>query len=173
MSTVYLALGSNVGDSAAAIEQAVFLLGEKITNIRQAPLYHSKAAGFTDQPDFLNTAVCGQTELTPRELLAFCQATEVAVGRIRRFHWGPREIDIDILLYDDLVIDEPDLSIPHARLLERDFMLRPLLDLNPDAQDPRTKQLLKEVLKSLSSENTSIIFPPPGDDTSDQTRSRS
>src|SRR5207253_47825 len=104
MTEVYLALGSNVGDSQAYITKAVKLLGSDIKNIRQAPIYRSKAVGYTDQPDFLNTAIQGRTALSPQELFKFIKEIEQRIGRIERFRWGPREIDIDIILYDNQIL---------------------------------------------------------------------
>jgi len=156
MNRVYLALGSNVGNSWANIDHGTILLSAKITRLEEAPRYLSRAAGFTDQSDFLNTAVAGETELTPQELLVFCQSIEVKVGRIRRFHWGPRELDIDILLYNQLVLDEPNLVIPHPRLNERDFMLQPLVDLAPELVDPKTQTPFADILQQLPSESRSV-----------------
>ena len=112
MNTVYLALGSNVGDSRAAIAQAISLLKPHLHQLLQAPLYQSKAVGYTDQPDFLNTAISGQTALTPLELLSLVKSIEQQVGRIERFRWGPREIDIDIILYGETIKESDKLTIP-------------------------------------------------------------
>jgi len=136
MTTVYLALGSNVGDSKKHLERAKDYLSEKIHGITSAPTYRTKAVGYTDQKDFLNTVVQGETELSPRELLNFTQETEQKVGRVKRFRWGPREIDIDIIFYGDLMFNEKGLTIPHARFRERDFVLRPLCDLSSSFLDP-------------------------------------
>lgn len=156
MATVYLALGSNVGKGDQQVDKAITLLHEQLTDITEAPRYMSMAVGFTDQADFMNTAVVAETELSPRELLAFTQYVEQTVGRIRRFRWGPREIDIDIIFYDDLVIDEPDLTIPHPRFSERDFVLRPIADLNPDLIDPVSKMTVSELYEKLPASNRSI-----------------
>jgi 2-amino-4-hydroxy-6-hydroxymethyldihydropteridine diphosphokinase len=155
MTDIYLALGSNMGDSAALIDQAVKLLREKVSDIKQAPLYHSKAYGYTDQPDFFNTALFGQTELGPEELLEFVKEVEREVGRVKRFRWGPREIDIDIIFYGNETIDHPHLHIPHADFANRDFVLKPLCDLNPDFKDPRSKLSMKDLLNKLP---TSVLM---------------
>lgn len=136
METVYLALGSNVGDPAANIEKATNLLGKNIHTILQAPIYRSKAVGYIDQPDFLNTAICGQTDLSPEELFKFAKQIEAEVGRVERFRWGPREIDIDIIFYGQQIIRTEQLTIPHPRFAERDFVLKPLTDLSPQLIDP-------------------------------------
>lgn len=157
MMTVYLALGSNVGDSRANIAQAVQLLDSAIRQIKQAPLYTSKAVGYTDQPDFLNTAVSGQTNLTPEELLEFIDKIEQQVGRTASFHWGPREIDIDIILYGDQVLKTDKLTIPHPRFRDRDFVLQPLNDLNPALVDPVSGQTVEQLLNKIEPSRRSII----------------
>jgi 2-amino-4-hydroxy-6-hydroxymethyldihydropteridine diphosphokinase len=142
MTEVYLALGANVGDRHANIEQAIKLLGEKITNLKVAPVIETKAVGYTDQPDFLNTAIRGQTDLEPEELLKFIKSVEQKVGRTETFRWGPREIDIDIIFYGDQTLKIKHLTIPHPEYKNRDFVLRPLLALNPDLKDPVTNEPL-------------------------------
>jgi len=159
--TIYLALGSNVGDSAANIQQAIELMRSKITDISEAPIYSSKAVGYTDQPDFLNTAVRGQTELQPLELLKFVKNIEQQVGRIQRFRWGPREIDIDIIFYGDQVIEMPSLTIPHPRFAERDFVLRPISDLSPHRIDPTSGKTVSELLEKLPASSLAIYGTKP------------
>lgn len=156
MATIFLALGSNVGDSQAHIEKAIELLGEKVGNITRAPIYISKAVGFTEQPDFLNTAIKGQTDLKPRELLRFVKDVEQKVGRIQRFRWGPREIDVDIIFYASEVMDKPGLTIPHPRFKERDFVLKPICDLNPEYVDPLTRLSVQTLLSNLPESDLSI-----------------
>src|SRR5258706_7388759 len=136
MHKIFLALGSNVGDKAKNIETAIALLAEKIKDIHVASLYTTKPVGYVDQDNFVNTALSGDTDLTPEELLKFVKDIEQQVGRIYRFRWGPREIDIDILFYDDVVIKQERLEIPHPRLHERDFVLVPLSDIAPDLIHP-------------------------------------
>lgn len=156
MAVVYLALGSNVGVGDRQFDKAIKSLREHLTDIEQAPRYSSKAVGFTDQPDFLNTVIRAQTDLSPKELLAFTQMVEQKVGRIRRFHWGPREIDIDIIFYDNRIIDDPGLSIPHPRFAERDFVLKPLNDLNPELVDPISKLTVRELYAKLPKNSRAI-----------------
>lgn len=157
MATVFLALGSNVGDSRRHIEKAVELLGGSVHNITRAPLYTSKAFGVTNQPDFVNTALRGETDLAPLALLAFVKNVEAKVGRVKRYRWGPREIDIDIIFYDDLVLTDPMLTIPHAGLRERDFVLRPLNDIDPTYIDPLSKRSVRELLAKLSQDEAYIL----------------
>ena len=156
MTKVFLAIGSNVGDSRQNIQKAVGLLREKVHEIKRAPIYTSKAVGYTDQPDFLNTVVAGETELEPKELLKFIKDIEKKVGRVKRFRWGPREIDIDIIFYGDAIVDEPGLNIPHARFVERDFVLRPLCDLEPDFTDPVSQKTIVQLYAQLPKNTYSI-----------------
>lgn len=156
MAEVYLALGSNVGSGDVHLDQAIKLLESAVSNIKQAPRYTSKAVGFTEQADFLNTVISGETALKPQELLVFIQQVEQEVGRIRRFRWGPREIDIDIIFYDGQIINNPDLSIPHPRFSERDFVLQPLCDLKSDFIDPISKLTVHELYEKLPKEALSI-----------------
>ena len=157
MAVVFLALGSNVGDSVAYIDQAILLLSEHVTSISGAPLYSSKAVGYTDQPNFINTVIKGSTKLSPQSLLRFVKKVERQVGRIYRFRWGPREIDIDIIFYGNQIVDKPSLTLPHARFRERDFVLRPLCDLAPTYVDPVTKQTVQELLHRLPATALAIL----------------
>lgn len=157
MVTVYLALGSNVGDSPQNISKAISLLGNILHEIKKAPLYVSRAVGYTDQPDFFNTAISGQTELSPQDLLRAVSEVEHQVGRVKRFRWGPREIDIDIILYGDQVLETEELTIPHPHFRERDFVLQPLTDLNSQLIDPTGQQTLKQLLDQLDPTQRSIL----------------
>ncbi len=157
MAVVYLAMGSNVGDTKQHIADAQELLCEAIDCGESALLYTTKAVGYTDQADFLNTAVCGETTLTPKELLKFIKGVEEKIGRTKTFRWGPREIDIDIIFYDDLVLDEPGLTIPHPRLAERDFVLQPICDMCPDFVDPRSKKSVKTLLEAIPAPKRAIL----------------
>jgi 2-amino-4-hydroxy-6-hydroxymethyldihydropteridine diphosphokinase len=157
VTTVYLALGSNVGDSAQYIAKAVNLLGSALQDIQQAPLYTSKAVGYTDQADFLNTAISGQTELAPQALLQAIHGVEQQVGRVKRFRWGPREIDIDIIFYDNQTLKTENLTIPHPSFRERDFVLRPLVDLSSKMVDPVSQKTVKQLLDALEPSRLSII----------------
>ena len=131
MHTIFLALGTNLGDREKNIKEALKLLKEKVIGMKLASIYESKPQGRINQSNFLNSALKGKTSLSPQELLHFVKGIERKMGRVDRGINGPREIDIDILFYDDIVLDTPDLKIPHPRISERDFVLRPLLDLAP------------------------------------------
>lgn len=156
MTTVYLALGSNVGDSESNIARAVELLRSEVKDIKLAPLYKTKPVGYTDQPDFVNTALSGKTDLAAKALLAFVKDVEQRVGRIERFRWGPREIDIDIIFYGKQVISTPVLTVPHPLFQERDFVLKPLCDLNPQLTDPRSQETVTELLSALGPDQASL-----------------
>ena len=157
MKRVFLGLGSNVGDKKKNIETAVKLLSEKIYNIKMADIYISKAVGYENQEEFLNTAISGFTDLDVEELFKFIKKVEKEAGRKFRFRWGPREIDIDILFYNDLIFENEQIQIPHPRIQERDFVLKPLLDLDENLIHPVLKKSVKTLLNQLKEEDLSII----------------
>lgn len=129
----YIGLGSNRGDREQNLRWAVRMLREApgVTVRRVAPLYRTAPVGVTDQPEFLNTVVEVTTILSPRELLASLLTIEKLLGRTRGRRWGPRVIDLDLLLYGTESINAPDLAVPHPRLAERAFVVVPLADLAP------------------------------------------
>jgi len=149
MKKIFLGIGSNVGDRKENIYKAISLLKEKITDMKVAPIYISKAVGYENQANFFNTVVRGFTKLSPYELLSFTQEVERKTGRIYRFKWGPREIDIDILFYEDLILKTDNLTIPHQYAHKRDFVLLPLIDLEEDFIHPVLKKSVKEILEDL------------------------
>lgn len=138
MSTAYLGLGSNLNNPVQQILTAINELNESehITVIKQSKLYRSKAQGYTEQDDFINAVVQIQTELSASALLASCQAIEQIHHRQRVIRWGPRTLDIDILLFDELTIHDETLTLPHPRMLDRDFVIYPLLEITPKLQLP-------------------------------------
>lgn len=132
---VFIALGTNLGDRRANLLRAIELLREKVQITRLSSLYETEAAYVTDQPEFMNMALVGRIDpdaLSPRELLRFVNDIERRMGRERLVRYGPRVIDVDILSYGDQHILEPDLIIPHPRIVERDFVLAPLREIAPD-----------------------------------------
>ena len=133
MTRAYIGVGANLGDRQATIRAAVAAL-RGVVGVSQ--LRETDPVGVVDQPPFLNGAVVLETELSPRELLDALLAVEREHGRERRERWGPRTIDLDLLLYGDETIDEPGLTVPHPRLHERRFALEPLLDLDPELAIP-------------------------------------
>jgi 2-amino-4-hydroxy-6-hydroxymethyldihydropteridine diphosphokinase len=159
--TAYIGLGSNVGDRLANLQAALYALEP----IAVSPIYETEPWGYTEQDPFLNAVAEIKTDLEPTALLQRLKDIEQQVGRRATFRYGPREIDIDILLYDDLVMDEDGLSIPHPRLHERAFMLRPLADLAPELIIPPGEQSVSELLAAL---DQSGIRPYTVPDTEDQ-----
>ena len=136
MTEALLALGGNVGDSRVILNRAVTLLcerGDIVLKARSAD-YLTPPWGFKYQAPFVNLALVVETSLSPRDLLARCQAVELQLGRDRAHEkrWGPRTADVDIIAYGDLEIDELGLTLPHPRLFERAFVLRPLVEIAPD-----------------------------------------
>jgi 2-amino-4-hydroxy-6-hydroxymethyldihydropteridine diphosphokinase len=132
----FIALGSNLGDRMTNLEGARGALQPALHILAQSPVYETAPWGYTDQPNFLNQVIKAETDLTPEQLLATLKSAEVTLGRTPTFRYGPRTIDLDLLLYDDLVMDTPQLTIPHPRLTERAFVLYPLADLTPDLRHP-------------------------------------
>jgi 2-amino-4-hydroxy-6-hydroxymethyldihydropteridine diphosphokinase len=131
----YLGLGSNLGDRLAHLQRAVDLLAATagVTVVAVSRVYETEPIG-PDQPDYLNAVVALDTELAPRALLRVAQSLEEDAHRVRREHWGPRTLDVDVLLVGDEQVDEPDLEIPHPRLHERAFARIPLADVAPEGE---------------------------------------
>jgi 2-amino-4-hydroxy-6-hydroxymethyldihydropteridine diphosphokinase len=129
----YVGVGANLGDREATIRAALAALPDVVA---VSELRETAPVGVVDQPPFLNGAAALETELSPRELLDVLLAVERRLGRERRERWGPRTIDLDLLLHGDDLVDEPGLTVPHPRLHERRFALEPLLDLDPDLVVP-------------------------------------
>lgn len=150
MDTVYLGLGSNLGDRPANLRRALKELGCALEIHEVSSVYESEAAGFLEQPDFLNMVVRGKTDLAPDRLLAVAQRIERHMGRRWSFRNAPRPIDIDILLYGMRVMDTPALQLPHPRILERTFVMRPLVEIAPDERHPITHRRLAEHLESAT-----------------------
>ncbi len=157
MHTVFLALGANVGNKKENIAKAIELLSQKVRIVKKAPIYETKPWGYTEQENFLNTVIMAETDVSPEELLAFVKQIEEKVGRQKRFQNGPREIDIDILFYDDLVLNTPNLTIPHALLHVRDFVLQPLADIAPDFVHPILHKTVQQLLERVPEVEKVII----------------
>lgn len=134
----YIGLGSNLEQPAAQLARAVSELAglPKSTLVAQSPFYASRPVGPQDQPDFVNGAVHLRTDLSAHELLDCLQAIEQAHGRERLRHWGPRTLDLDLLLFGQVTLKDARLTVPHAELANRDFVLQPLLDLAPELALP-------------------------------------
>jgi 2-amino-4-hydroxy-6-hydroxymethyldihydropteridine diphosphokinase len=154
---LYLGLGSNLGDRQAHLLAATAALTPGVRVLRSSPIYETAPWGYTDQPAFLNQVLEAETDLDPKTLLAHLKATEKNLGREDRFKNGPREIDIDILLMDDLVLNEDRLRVPHPGLHERAFILTPLADVAPDLVIPGQEQTVKELLAALDTSGVKLF----------------
>lgn len=131
-----IGLGSNIGDKAANVRRAIGLLTEQgdIRLLAASRLFRTAPWGVKDQDWFVNACIAVATTLPPRDLLARCLAVEQAMKRVRHERWGPRVIDVDVLVYRDATIDEPGLTLPHPRITQRAFVLVPLSDIAPDLE---------------------------------------
>ena len=153
MSRVFIGIGSNEGDRLANISRAVRAMGElpDVRLVQMATIIETDPVGGPPQDPYLNTVVELDTTLRPRELLATLQAIERQLGRVPSAQrWAPRPMDLDILLYEDQVIQEERLSIPHPRMHERRFVLEPLAQLAPEVQHPLLKQPIAALLSRLA-----------------------
>jgi 2-amino-4-hydroxy-6-hydroxymethyldihydropteridine diphosphokinase len=149
LTTVYLSLGSNVGDREANLRAAIDRLPDGgVRVVRASPVYETEPVDYTRQRWFLNLVVEGETESMPRLLLKRLQRIERDLGRVREIPKGPRTIDIDILLYGRAIVLAPELEVPHPRMTERRFVLRPLADLAPDLKHPVTRRSVRELLEA-------------------------
>ena len=133
MIEVGFGLGSNIGDKAANVRRAAHELSASgaVADLTLSSLYRTAPWGYTDQDWFINACAVGRTSLEPRQLLELCLEGEARMGRQRIIHWGPRNIDIDLLYYDDLKLENPTLQLPHPQMLNRAFVLVPLAELRP------------------------------------------
>lgn len=149
MARVYLGLGSNLGDREANLRAALEALRPAVNVERVSSIYETEPVGYLEQPLFLNMVCCGTTALDPFELLRAIKKIEAGLGRVPSFRNGPRLIDIDILLYDDRVIATSDLVIPHPRMMERAFVLVPLLEIAPELVHPVTGSRIGDLAPAL------------------------
>ncbi len=150
MAQAAIALGSNLGDSKSILENAINLLAQtpQITVVALSQWYQTAPVG-PPQPDYLNGCAILQVTLTPLELLRVLLRVEQVFGRVRREKWGPRTLDLDLLLYDDLILDTPQLQIPHPRMRERAFVMLPLAEIAPDWLEPVTHRTIKDLCNFL------------------------
>lgn len=133
MRGIFIGLGSNLGDRLQNLRRAVDELGARgVSCVMASSVYETAPVGKEEQPDFLNAVIEVETSLTPEELLSVCMEVERVLGRVRVERWGPRVVDVDVLLYDDLRIESEMLVVPHPRLFERRFVLAPLVEIAPN-----------------------------------------
>ncbi|WP_155594051.1 2-amino-4-hydroxy-6-hydroxymethyldihydropteridine diphosphokinase [Lysinibacillus cavernae] len=162
MKDVYLSIGTNMGERYENLQLAVALLkeDENIEVVRISSVYETAAVGYTDQADFLNIAVHLKTAVSSAEMLKICQSVEQELGRVREFRWGPRIIDLDILLYNHENIETESLIVPHPRMYERAFVLVPLVEITPS---PLCEQLQQahELLQQMDCENEGVTLWGP------------
>lgn len=142
---VYLGLGSNLGDRQANLARALKLLGERLHIELVSSLYETEPVDYAEQPLFLNAICRAQTELGPMQLLSLVKGIEASLGRVPSFPNAPRPIDLDIIFYGDLVMQTPELTIPHPRFKERAFVLIPLLEVAPDLRHPVSGEHIKDL----------------------------
>lgn len=157
--TAYLGLGSNLGDRLATLQRAVDLLdGEAgIDVVASSRIWETDPVGGPPQPDYLNAVVRIETELSARDLLDAAHRVEASLDRVREVRWGPRTIDVDIELYGDETIAQADLTVPHPRMLERAFVVLPLLELDPDPVLPDGRRVLDA---RLDTDGARPVAPP-------------
>ncbi|MGE5591638.1 MAG: biotin--[acetyl-CoA-carboxylase] ligase, partial [Bacillota bacterium] len=163
MTRAYLGLGSNLGDRASYLRRALGSLARDLRLLRISPVYETAPWGNTQQGPFLNLVAEVETPLAPEELLAVCQRVEQELGRRRLVHWGPRTMDVDVLLFGDQILDRPDLTVPHPRMADRAFVLVPLADLVPGLVLPGDGRCVRDALWALPESERRGVRPWAGD----------
>jgi len=151
---VFIAIGSNLGDRAANCARAIELIGllQGAELVRKSSLYETEPWGVSDQGRFINAAIEVRTSLEPQELLKALKAIEAGMGRKDGLRWGPRVIDLDIIFYGEMIVEEKGLTIPHPRLSERAFVLAPLNEIAPDFMHPVLKKTVSELLSQTGTD---------------------
>ncbi len=144
--TAYIGLGSNMGDRTGACRRALELLSRAGRVVKISSFYCTEPVGYREQEEFINAVAELETELSPRDLLTVCQTIENELGRVRLVRWGPRAVDLDILLYGSTIVKTPDLLIPHPQLSLRGFVLVPLCEIAPHFVHPVLKKTIAHLL---------------------------
>ncbi|WFF72478.1 2-amino-4-hydroxy-6-hydroxymethyldihydropteridine diphosphokinase [Proteiniclasticum sp. QWL-01] len=150
MTRIYLGLGSNLGERRENIERALERLSEQVRLTKRSSFYETEPVGYDDQPWFYNIVVEGETDLEPAELLRFTQSIEQGMKRVKTIRNGPRNIDVDILIYDEIRVKTDTLEIPHPRMRQRAFVMVPLSEIEPDLVIYGTP--LRDILQQLQGE---------------------
>lgn len=153
---VFLGLGTNIGDREQNLQKARQAIANEMTILKSSSIYETKAWGYTDQEDFLNQVVEADTSLTPIQLLDFVKRTESELGRVDSFRWGPRKIDVDILLYDSISLETERLTIPHPSLHQRAFVLVPMVELEPDFLHPTLHKTMRNLLAEVDASQVNL-----------------
>ncbi|MBI2877917.1 MAG: 2-amino-4-hydroxy-6-hydroxymethyldihydropteridine diphosphokinase [Candidatus Tectomicrobia bacterium] len=150
MAKSYIGIGANLGEPLCNCRRAVQLLAQEegLEVVQRSSLYKTEPIGYTNQPWFINGVVALEGSLSPRELLRRLQAIERLLGRERETRWGPRTIDLDLLSYEDWILQEEGLVIPHPRIAERRFVLVPLAEIVPDWRHPQSQRTIQELLQT-------------------------
>lgn len=152
MSKVWIALGSNMGEGRKNLDLAIKMMNERGVLVEKVSTYiETEPYGYTEQDNFVNAVCIAETKLSPRELLGVLLKIELDMGRVRIIKWGPRIIDLDILFYEDLIIDEEDLKVPHIEIQKRSFVLEPVNEISPDKIHPVFKKTVHQLLLDLNS----------------------
>lgn len=159
MHTAYLALGTNLGDRAENLRRALVALGECFDVTAVSPTYETEPAYQLDQPRFYNQCCRARTALSSRDALAQLNQSESVLGRVPGIRFGPRLIDLDLLFYDDLVLESPELTLPHPLMHERAFVLVPLNDIAPDVVHPKLGLSVRQLLDQLSDAEKREVRP--------------
>jgi len=162
LARVFLGLGSNLGDREAHLRAALRALAPAVTIETVSSIYETEPVGYLDQPRFLNAVCSGTTGLPPLALLRAIKQLEHDLGRVPTVRFGPRVIDIDILFYDHLVLDTPELQVPHPRLAERAFVLLPLAEIAPDWRHPLTRQTARQMAAQVGQAGAWRLKPLAG-----------
>ena len=156
---VYLSIGSNLGDSKRIIDQSISQIDQNIGTLqKRSSLYKTQAWGKENQDDFLNACIIIDTELDCESVLKLCQLIEKNIGRKKTEHWGPRQIDIDIIFYENECIDNKALNIPHPLMHKRRFVLEPLNEIASDKLHPIMNKSVASLLKDLKDSKTTQIL---------------
>lgn len=151
MSKVWIALGSNMGEGRKNLDLAIKMMNERGVLVEKVSTYiETEPYGYTEQDNFVNAVCIAETNLSPRELLETLLKIELNMGRVRIIKWGPRIIDLDILFYEDLIIDEEDLKVPHIEIQKRSFVLEPMNEISPDKIHPVFKKSVNQLLLDLN-----------------------
>jgi len=160
MARAYVGLGSNLGDRKATLEAALRRLDEsgRVRVVKRSSIYETEPIGYAEQPWFYNLAVEIETELDPEELLTFTKQVEQELNRTREIHWGPRTIDIDILLYDDVVATGNRLRLPHPEMVRRRFVLEPLVEIAPELTLPDGRPIADLLPRVAAQEVRKVAF---------------